>query len=123
MEEYTREQMPNNVSMSDSVSQESISIFNETRLNLEGDDPLYQVFPNNLQNVDIEKSINIADNNEVLEAILDGKMEKDGSSESEAGVTPVVTKEVEKCNTLATTVTVRSGNMADAGHTFTFPIN
>ena len=52
-------------------------------------------FLKNLQSEDVEKAINIEDDNEVLEAIVDEKMEKDGSSENEASVAPVVTKDVE----------------------------
>ena len=87
MEEDIREQLPNNVSMSDSVSQGFISMFNEMLLNLEDDGPLYHVFPKNLQNKDTKKSN--------MEAFVDDKMEKDDSSEIETCLTPVVTKEVE----------------------------
>ena len=88
MEEYIREQLPNNVSMSDSVSLRFISMFNEMRLNLEDDDTFYHAFPKNLQNEDTEKLINIEDDNEALEAIVDEEMEKDRLSESEACVIP-----------------------------------
>ena len=95
MEEYIREQLPNNVSMSAPVSQEFNKMFIEMPLYLEDEDPFYHAFPENLQNEDTEKWINIEDDKKVLEAIIDDEMKKEGSSESEATVTPVVTKDVE----------------------------
>ena len=65
MEEYTTEQLPNSVSISDSVSQGFISMFNEMLLHLEDDDPFYHSIPEILQNDDTEKSINTEEENEV----------------------------------------------------------
>ena len=64
-------------------------------MNLADDDPFYHAFPEILLNEDIEKWINIEDDNEVLGAIVVEKMEKDASGKNEICVASFVSKDVE----------------------------